>query len=321
MNTLASLADALRRWAACWQTEEYRRRRGEALLAFLRKGPPLKRRGFLFYERLILDRVIPVGGGLEVWLLDAWYLWPEPDDPEPRISLDHGLQVVVCRAGLRELPMPAYEGPAEHMLIDDRTREVFVGVPIEPAWNAGSVRFQCLALAFPPTFKARRKGRWPWQARSSIRIGGGRRELLAQLALLAIRQGFEAEAAYEWLTRYVGKSVPQRAKPYARAAVNNAVMHYLHPRGSLWRYLRKVTSAMAHDGEPPGEVLTEATQLGVSVRTVYAWRAQGLLEADREARALRLVDRRARSNAAQALAEQTGISYHAARMRLRRATQ
>jgi hypothetical protein len=183
------------------------------------------------------------------------------------------------------------------------------------------LRLQCVVPAEPPRFHGRRPGLLRFDMRTAIRLG--RQDLLAQLALQSVRQAFRAveEAANQYLIDYATRLVPRQARTHATAAVDHAVLHYVVPRGSLAKYLRRVAVALAREGEPPADVAEEASRLGISLRTVYAWRAQQLSESERRARAAQLAGRRARSQAAQALADRLGISFQAARMRLRRALQ
>jgi len=311
---LSHLADTLLRWAASFDTREYRARRLMGLWTLLRHK---RLRQNYLHIRVLTDRVAPLGDRMEGWLLDIWCL-----DTLPPLTLSHGLQVYICPEGLQELPVPSYEGPFAPGLLcyDEGTSSMRWVIENSPSEPPPSPYYQCFVPGSVHGYRGRRwQKAWPWEQRSSIRLRPGMRkdDLLAQLLLLALRQGVSSEEARQWLVKYSERAIPAWARELAPDAVDHAVVHFLLPVGSLRRYIGKVARGMAQEGEPPLLVQQEAGQLEASVRTVYRWRAKHGAE-ERRALAENLKRKRGMAELARYSAQREAISYNAARLRIRR---
>lgn len=311
---LSRLADALLRWANNFTTEAYQAQRLEELWELVRRKR--LRRDYI-HIRVLTDRVVPLGDGLEGWLLDVWCL-----SPLPELTLSHGLQVYIYPEGLEELPVPSWEAPFTPGLLwyDEGTstmRWAIRGNPLEPP---SSLCYQCFVPGSVSGYRGRRwKNAWPRETRSSVRLwlGMSRNDLLAQLLLLALRQGVGSEEARERLVAYGERAVRAWVREWIPAAVDHAVLHFLLPVGSLHWYIGKVAQGMAQEGKPPRLVREEAARFDASVRTVYRWRCGHRAEELPEL-ADNLKRKRRKVALARYLAQREGISYNAARMRIRR---
>jgi hypothetical protein len=311
---LSRLADALLRWADSFATDTYQARRLAEFWALV-QGKRL--RWNYIHIRVLTDRIVPLGDGLEGWLLDLWCL-----SPLSTPALSHGLQVFVYPEGLQQVPVPSYEGPFALGLVryyegTSTIRWVIEDTPVQPS---PSPYYQCFVPGSVSGYRGRRwKNAWPWEQRSSVRLrpGMSRNDLLAQLLLLALRQGVGDEEIHRRLVEYGRKGMPTRARPLVPAAVDHAVLHFLLPVASLRWYIGKVARGMAQEGKPPRLVREEAARLDASVRTVYRWR-RGYRAEELPALADNLKRKRRKVALARYVAQRQGISYDAARMRVRR---
>jgi hypothetical protein len=269
---------------------------------------------------------VPLGDGLEGWFLDVWCLTPLPqlavDHGLQAHEVDHGLQVFVYPEGLPEVFVPKYEGPFNPNLLwyEEGTSSMRWVIEDSPSELSPSPRYQCFVPGSVPGYRGRRwQKAWLREARSSLRLQSGmsRDDLMAQLLLLALRQGVGSEEARKWLVAYSERAVPAWARELVPDAVDHAVVHFLIPVGSLRRYIGKVAVGMAQEGQPSIDVQQEAVRFDASVRTVYRWRSE---DPSREFSALaeNLKTKRVKIKLAQRLAEKEAISYDAARMRIRR---
>jgi hypothetical protein len=108
-------------------------------------------------------------------------------------------------------------------------------------------------------------------------------------------------------------------KAYAADAVSHALQNFVLPVGTLGKYLRRVASGLAREGQPPADVAQEAANLDVSLRSVYRWRQDP--SGDLEGKAKHLQDKRMRAHLARLIAEKLAIDPSAARMRINRRLQ
>jgi len=142
-----------------------------------------------------------------------------------------------------------------------------------------------------------------------------RDDLLAHLALLALRQSVGGREVHAWLARYAAQGLTRQIRGMAPAAVDHAVTQYVYPFGSLRRYLRRVAVGLAQEGRPPDRVAHLAAVYEADARTVYRWQ-RGRLDAPMQAQALR--QRRSKAALERKLAEQLSITRGAARGRVER---
>jgi len=318
IRTFGRLADLLDRWATDFAQEEYRKKRVQRVGNMLQQERLYRDS---IHVRLLTDRVVPIGEGLEAWLLDLWLLLPRPS-----VNLSHALQILVVPEGLKMLPLPQDKYPLSPVY-DERNKTMTsvlsqAMVPLVP-----HVRFQAIASDGVSDFCGRPCfGSLPWNAHTSVRIfpRPKRKHLLAQLLLLGIRQGGDMKF-HRWLVEYGNRGVPREVHEFVPAAVNHAITHYLIPSGNLGRYLTKVAIGMAQMGNPPADILEEAFRLKVSPRTVYRWRSlysearpEDEVLSRCEERAGQLREKRLRTELARLVAQRKRTTYDAIRKRIKR---
>ena len=318
-STLIKLADALVDWRRRWEQRSYRERRVRTLVNVLLSE---RLRKDQWHLRYLLDSVIPLGDGLNAWLFDHWlYVYPH--------SLAHGLLVHVYPVSVRQphshfpsgvFPFPQ---PIEKCIDPLYEKHTFMLIaPPTPGQATIIPAFRCFLPDWSgmPRFHGRRT-MLPVQTKTTVRLGGNRDDLLAQLLLLAIRQQFAGAQddleVWQWLEAYGKRRLPGWAQDFVLPAVHHAVHHFKVP-ASLRRYLHRVAKGMAQEGAPPRHIQEEAYRLGVSPRTIYNWRRQALSPEQMQARARELDAGRKSADLARELAGELGITYNAARMRISR---
>ncbi len=304
LPVLERLASALGQWAEDWARQEYRQERVNRWLEF---GKSRQLRRDQLHVHYLSDRQVALGDALEAWLCDLWLFVPLPRaDGE----LEHGLWCCVYPAGLEKMPIPEHEHePLSLVGSDGATGADYLRI----AGGAGLPLFTCFVADAVSPFKRSRQAVGWWRVRSQV--SPSKRDLLAQLCLLALRQGAAGDDVYTWLVNWASRGAPSGVRPYRESAVAHAVNHFILPRGSLWRYLRHVARGLAQEGQPPEEVRAAAGGYKVSVRTIYRWQAK---DADAALQAAALDRRRKSAKLADYVAEKKGISKDAARKRIAR---
>jgi len=301
LPVLERLATALGGWAEDWARQEYREERVNRWLELANSRQPRRDQLHVHY---LNDRQVALGETLEAWLCDLWLLVPLPRGDS---ELEHSLWCCVYPAGLETMPVPEHEnGPLTIVGSDAATgaRYFRIAEGVEPP------QFSCFVGAGLSPFKRSSQAVGWWPIRSQV--WPWRRDLLAQLCLLALRQSVADDEVCKWLVSSTKRGIPQR---YVESAVSHAVTHFILPLGSLRSYVRRVARGLAQEGQPPEEVRAAAGEYKVSVRTIYRWQAKG---ADAALQAVALDRRRKSAVLADYLAEKKGISKDAARKRIAR---
>ena len=304
LPVLERLASALGQWAADWARQEYRQERVNRWLEF---GKSRQLRRDQLHVHYLSDRQVALGDALEAWLCDLWLCVPLPRaDGE----LEHSLWCCVYPAGLERMPVPEEEhGPLALVGSDGATGAYYLRI----AKGAEPPLFSCVVPDTLAPFKRSRQVSGWWRVRSQT--SPEKHDLLAQLCLLALRQGAGSDGVYKWLLNWAKRGAPPGVRQYLEPAVSHAVDHFVVPVGGLWRYLRRVARGLAQEGEPPQEVRAEAGRHEVSIRTIYRWKKKG---ANAALQAAALDRRRKSAKLADDLAEKKGISKDAARKRIAR---
>lgn len=303
IGTLRQLTDVIEQWSADFETEVYRSSR-VVLWKQTGEADAFRKRHLDF--RFIEDRRVDLGEGLAGWLFDLWWFDAENE------QIAHALQVLVCSAKLQRPPLPE-DRTAEpaHFIDPGNGADFWV---FEGAANLEELALQFLVVRKLPPIKPRLSRRVvPHQMRSAIRLSPdtSRRELEAQILLVACRQGKAEQDGYDALISFARSSISGSAKQYAEDAVTHAFDHFVSPVGTLSRYFAAVGRGLSRD-EVPQAVAEAAARYGVSERTIYRWGAD-----DKAEKAARLRLKQERSRLASDLSVLEGITYHAARMRIR----